>query len=155
MASKTVNLISEELLPYFGFRGHVHLIEGPSTDDFPASSPIDLIQTDQPFRLVYHWQTRGKLNHIMCGKWQLRLYLEKMGGDEFTLNPSIAIEEVNFVSRPENYSGTISVPANTVEPGVYRLVGSLRLLGQTGVPAPLGAFADLGLINFYEDGASS
>ncbi len=155
MASRKVELISEEFLPYFGFRGHVHLIEGPSTDDYPAGNPIDLIQTDQSFKLVFHWETKGKLNHIICGKWKLELLLEQMGKKEFYLDPSLAVETVHFVSKPTSYDGVIEIPPHTVEPGVYRIVATLRMVGQSGVPAPLAAFADLGLVDFYSDGPES
>ncbi|MFK7847336.1 MAG: hypothetical protein AB8G77_18720 [Rhodothermales bacterium] len=151
----TENLIKEEILPYFGFRGHVHLFEGPSTDDYPAAAPVDIIQTDQSFHVRFHWRTTGNLNYIMCGKWKCQIYLEKMGGDEFTLNPAHAIGTEEFVAQPKNYNCKIDVPALQVKPGVYRLVATLTLIGDTGVPAPVAAFADLGLIQFYSDGPAS
>ena len=40
----TENLIKEEILPYFGFRGHVHMYEGPSTENAPARPPATNIQ---------------------------------------------------------------------------------------------------------------
>ena len=151
----TENLIKEEILPYFGFRGHVHLFEGPSTDDYPAAAPAEIIQTDQSFHLRFHWRTSGNLNYIMCGKWKCRIFLEKMGGDEFTLNPAYALGEEDFVAKPNFYECRIDVPGNQVKPGVYRLVATLTLEGETGVPAPVAAFADMGLVQFYSDGPAS
>ncbi len=146
------NLIKEEILPYFGFHGHVHLYEGPSTDDYPEAPPVDIIQTDQSFHVRFHWRTKGNLNYIMCGKWVCRIYLEWMGGNEFTLDPSYAIAEEDFVACPSKYSCNINVPPHQVKPGVYRVVATLTLRGKKGVPAPVAAFADLGLVQFYEDG---
>ncbi len=148
----TENLIKEEILPYFGFRGNVHLYEGPSTDDFPAAPPVDIIQTDQSFHVLFRWNTKGNLNYIMCGKWKCRIFLELMGGKEFTLDPAYAIGETDFVASPSKYSCRINVPGGQVKAGVYRVVATLTLEGETGVPAPVAAFADLGLVQFYEDG---
>ena len=88
----------------------------------------------------------------MCGKWTCRLYLEKMGGSEFSLPISHAIGVEDFVAKPNYYSCAINVPPNVVPAGVYRVVATLTLKGETGVPAPLAAFADLGMVQFYDEG---
>ena len=148
----TENLIKEEILPYFGFRGQVHLYEGPSTANAPAIPPATNIQTDQSFHLRFNWKTQGNLNYIMCGEWTCRLYLERMGGGEFSLPVSHAIGVEEFVAKPNSYECKIDVPANVVPAGIYRVVATLTLKGDTGVPAPVAAFADLGLVQFYKEG---
>lgn len=88
----------------------------------------------------------------MAGTWHLQLFLEKMGGEEFTLNPAYAIDQINFVSRPHEYYRWAIIPAGQVPPGVYRAVASVTFKGPLGVPEPIAAFADIGLVQFYEEG---
>ena len=152
MSHITENLIKEEILPYFGFRGHVHLYEGPSTDDYPAAPPTNIIQTDQPFSVIFHWRTVGLLNYVMCGKWKCQILFERMGEQEFGLPQQYSVSTEKFKSKPHSYECRIDVPAGLVPAGVYRIVGLLTLEGPTGVPAPSAAFADLGLVQFYQDG---
>jgi len=151
----TENLVHEETLPLFGFRGHCHCFEGPSTQDFAAGAPTNIIQSDQPWSVVFHFSTQGLNNHIMAGKWQVQVLLEQMGGKEITLDPSFSQTEIDFISRPSSYSATLQIPQNKIPPGVYRVVGVLTFKGPLGVPGPIAAFADMGLVQFYKEGPST
>ena len=145
-----VNLVKEEILPFFGFSGNVELFEGPSTAGAPAAPPATNIQTDQPCFLRYKITTTGILNYVMAGTWEAQVYLEEMGGGEFTLPNSTNTEP--FVAQPQDYQFSVDIPANTVPAGVYRVVARLTMKGDTGVPAPIAAFADLGIVQFYKEG---
>jgi hypothetical protein len=155
--SITKNLIKEEILPWFGFYGHVHLYEGKSTDHAPSKTPpTNIIQTDQFWYVVFHWETEGGLNHIMCGDWVCRVVLEQMGKGEFGGDEDFIIDTVPFKSYPtkdkaDYYESKIQVAPHKVPAGVYRVVATLTLKGKKGVPAPVAAFADLGLVQFYQE----
>lgn len=147
-----VNLVKEDILPFFGFTGQVRMFEGPSTGNSPALPPASNIQTDQSCHLRFRWTTQGTLNYVMSGTWKVQVFLEKMGGGEFTLAPTHAVNTESFVAQPQSYVCDIDIPGNVIPAGVYRVVATLTLKGDTGVPAPLAAFADLGIVQFYKEG---
>jgi hypothetical protein len=139
----------EEVLDRFRMWGKVKLIEGHSTEEWPADRlETDLIQLDQPWSVCFKFQTQGDLCEIICGKWKLCLLFEKMGGGEFSYNPC---ETIEFAGGPKTYHAHIRVPKRQVPEGVYRIVATLRLYGPTGRPGPVAAFVDMGLVQFYED----
>lgn len=146
------NLTSEETITNFSLNGHCHFYEGASTETWSASSPANIIQTDQPWYVLYHFQTQGLLNHIMAGEWNFELFLEQMGGGEFDLNPSYAKDQMAFVSKPHLYTKWAVIPPKEVPAGVYKAVGSVTFKGPLGVPGPIAMFADIGLIQFYDEG---
>lgn len=143
---------SEETLTNFQFKGHCHFFEGRSTENFDDRSPTNIIQTDQPWCVLYHFEAKGLLNHLMCGKWRLELLLEKMGGQEFDLPESLRIHELDFASQPDDYVYVQEIPPKCVPAGVYRAVATVTFRGPKNVPGPIAAFADIGLVQFYEEG---
>lgn len=149
------NLLFEEMLPFFGIHGEVTLKEGPSTNDFVGGNPTRIIQSDQSWNVSLKLETSGLLNYVMAGKFQFRIFLEQMGQGEFALNNSYAIATENFVSMPHTYHTRMDIPRNEVPDGIYKLVVSLTFKGPSGVPAPIAAFADLGLIQFYKEGPTA
>lgn len=150
--SHTDNLVIEEVLPFFGLRGHCHFYEGSSTENWRTDSPTNIIQVDQPWYILYHFRTTGLLNHLMAGTWHFRLFMEQMGGGEFTLDPAYAIDQMNFVSKPNEYYKWAIVPPKNIPEGVYKAVASVTFKGPLGVPGPIAAFADIGLVQFYKEG---
>jgi len=140
----TFNLTTEELLPLFAWNGKCTVHEGPV-----GGPPTSTIRTNQPWHIHFEWEVTGGLNFIMAGKWKLRVYLEQMGGGEFTLpNPE---KEVNFVPSPHNYRDVILFSANVVPAGVYRLVTTITMVGLGGQPGPISGVGDGGLLHFYEE----
>lgn len=146
------NLISEESIPNFSCRGHCHFYEGASTENWRSAPTTNIIQTDQPWYVLYHFNTDGLLNHIMAGEWNLELFLEKMGGEEFDLNPAYAKDRIPFVSRPYEYYKWAVIPPKEVPAGVYKAVASVTFKGPLGVPGPIAMFADIGMVQFYDEG---
>ncbi len=146
------NLTYEEMLPHFEIRGSVYVFEGASTANWEASSPTTIIQTDQPWYVLYYFRTNGLMNHIMDGTWKFELFLEKMGQAEFSLPQQYRIKEIPFVSRPHTYLDFSIIPKDQVPTGVYKLVIASTFKGPAGVPGPIAAFADIGLIQFYHEG---
>lgn len=152
--SKRENLKFEETLPYFGIKGHVGLYEGRDTNDFwPNRANCHNIQTDQFWFVGFRFQTRGELNHLMAGNFCLTVYLEQMGKGEFCLENNVKV--VPFRSCPETYTEYLAFKPGDVEPGVYKVVATLTYKGPKGVPGPIAAFAELGMVQFYEEGPTN
>ncbi|MFQ5604162.1 MAG: hypothetical protein ACE5HS_12925 [bacterium] len=116
------------------------------------------IQLDQPWTVDFKWTDEGDFCPLISGNYTPRIYLEQMGKGEFDDSllpaPSKVKFEIGgsaFTGKNHDYSHTVSIPANTVtDPGVYRLVATLTFAGPTGKPAPIAAFADFGLVQFYK-----
>jgi hypothetical protein len=141
-----VSMSFEELLPAFALTGTCEVIEAGPT----GGTPTNIIRTDQAWSVKFDWATTGPLNFLLSGTWQLRVYLEQMGGGEFDLPPAIANATKPFVSAPNSYSHMITVPANIVPAGIYRLVAAVTIVGPTGMPGPIAGFGEAGLIQFFQ-----
>lgn len=149
MSNVTKNLSFEEILPWFGISGSVTLSEKGSTADFPAGSVARIIQTDQAVVIKFDWNTTGLLVPFLNGNWKASVFLEKMGGGEFSLPNNIATTP--FVgSNPHTYGLEVHIPAGAMPTGVYKVVGSLNFTAPDGTPGPIAAFAELGMIQVYE-----
>ncbi len=145
------NLTFEEMVPYFEIKGDVRVYEGVSTNDFPANTrQTNVIQTDQAWYIRFHWDTKGLLNYLLAGTFKLKLYLEEMGGGEFSL-PKNQVD-VKFVSKPNHYVAYMSFRPGDVPAGVYKAVAAMTYEGPTGVPGPVAAFAEIGMLQFYAEG---
>ena len=131
-------------------KGKFALIEG--TEDstgFPGDPSVaEVIQTDQSATVKIKWNVTGTLTTFLSGSWKGEVFLEKMGGGEYTgVTPSTTII---YEPSATSYNMKVVVPANSVEEGIYRVVVCLSLEGPTGTPGPVAAFGDLGLVKFYE-----
>ncbi len=151
-------MVHEEILPYFGVNCHFDIEElsrpaplpsGPIPS--PGWAPTAIIQTSQSWRVTFDWETVGTLNNYMSGEWELKIYLEKMGGGEYSLPGNTSI--VPFVSAPHHYMNqSITIPANTVPAGVYKVVTAITMKGPSGVPGPIALFGEVPMVQFYDAG---
>lgn len=149
MTNVANNLRFEEILPWFGITGDVTLKEGNSTADFPAGSVARIIQSDQPVSITFDWRTSGLLVPFLSGNWKGSIFLEKMGGGEYTLPNNVATTP--FIgSNPHSYHLSVNIPAGTLPTGVYKVVASLNFSAPNGTPGPIAAFTELGMIQVYE-----
>jgi hypothetical protein len=146
-----MNVSFEELLPFFGVSGSCNLIEGTP----PGAAPSNIIRTNQSWSVKFDWTTSGPLNYLMNGKWIMKVYLEKMGAGEVDLPASLSSKTAAFVSAPNSYSNTITVPAGNVPEGLYKIAVSLTMVGPTGTPGPIAGFAEGELVQFYDGGPIS
>lgn len=138
------NMTCEELLPWFGIKGKCDVYE------VPTMNPTSIIRTDQDWGVKFNWKTDGGLNHLLAGRFQLQVLLEKMGPGE---GPAIPAKQIQFQSHPHEYNETISVPAGLVQSGAYKLVATLTMRGPGGVPGPIAGIAEGPVIQFYDVGA--
>lgn len=133
----------EELLPYFSLTGGLSIYEITP----PGAPPTTIIRTDQRWKVQFDWETFGRLNCVLCGSWELRVYLEEMGRGEFHLENATAT--VPFVSSPHSYSREIEFAANSVPVGLYKLTATIIQQGPGG-PGPIVGFAEGPLVQFYK-----
>jgi hypothetical protein len=98
----------------------------------------------------FQWQTQGALNYLMSGRWELVVYLEQMGGSEFTLPNGTRYQA--FVSAPNLYSHDASFPAGVVPEGAYRIVTTVTLMGPGGFRGPVAGVGDGPVVHFYKTG---
>jgi hypothetical protein len=152
----------EELLPFFsvtgpfpvpaGGDGMCLVSEGPAPSPFahPFPAPATHIRTDQDWSVGFAWETLGGLNFLMCGKWELTVYLEEMGPGEFTLPRNT--DTIPFVSAPTPYGFAFDFPAGTVPEGAYRIVTTVDMIGPTGFQGPISAVGEGPILRFYEVG---
>lgn len=146
-------LIFEELIPgnFAVNDGYAQLYEGPSTGGFPGGNPTNIIQTDQSWRVHFHWTNLGLLVPFMAGEWELEIYLEKMGPGEFGFPGTLGKTTVPFVAvNPHTYHVDIHIPPSTVPEGLYKLTACVQLKSPAGIPGPVVAFAELGAVKFYQ-----
>ena len=144
----------EEILNhFFVVQAQCTLFEGPAPAPFPDNTPDPLsnIRLDQAWGVTFEWRTLGALNFLMAGDWELTVYLERMGGGEFTL-PNNS-QSVAFVSAPNTYAEVIDFPAGAVvDEGAYRVVTTVNLRGPTGFQGPIAAVGEGPIANFYAVG---
>ena len=130
--------------------GNAHLHEGPSTSGLPSAPPVNIIQTDQALRIHFVWRQNAPIARIIDGVWKYRVYFEKMGAGEVPSDfPSSSTPFIQAVNA--SYSQVITVPANTLKPGVYKLVATLMLCGKGGAPTPIAGYDELGILEVYND----
>jgi hypothetical protein len=141
----------EEMLPFFNITGSAAIKEGPPPPpNWGMTDGLRNCRTDQSWTMRVNWETGGLLNHLIAGKWYLRVFLEEMGEGEFKLmdNPV----EVNFESEPHSYSQDITFSAGTVPAGIYKPTLSLTMRGPLGIAGPIAAVAEGPVIQFYDVG---
>ena len=107
--------------------------------------------------MQFDWETSGMLNYIMAGTWHLQVFMEKMGGEEFSFPSGIGKQDAAFVSQPYHYQASdphhqINIPAGVVPTGVYRLVVTMTMTGPSGYQAPIALFGEGPLVQLYDVG---
>lgn len=144
----------EELAPFFSVSDHsCTLLEAPAPPPFPdwTPTPINNIRLDQAWAVSFNWRTHGALNYLVAGTWELAVYLEEMGGGEFSLPGNMTT--IPFVSQPHAYSHTFAfAPGAVVREGAYRLVTTVDMSGPTGFQGPISAVGEGPIVKFYEVG---
>ncbi len=125
--------------------------DNESDDDWAgaAANPSNsIIQTDQEITFNFKWGCAGILVQSLCGNWNVQVYLEKMGSDEYDL-PN-AVVHIPFVPvSGHSYDVNIVVRPNVIPSGLYRAVAAITLVSEHGKPLPVAGFADFGLLQFY------
>lgn len=92
---------------------------GPEDDDSPASKTV---HANQSFAIDVYWRLRGILVPAFCGFWNIRIYFESMGPDDYDfeiVQPDGC--EIKYYCPDAGqdrytriYHARFNVPANTV-----------------------------------------
>lgn len=144
----------EETIPWFNVSGDVILSEGGSSAGFGApSSPNPtnrVIQRDQPTTIRFQWDQTGLLAPFLNGHWHCRLFFEQMGGGEYSLPGAYADNVTPYVAvNGHTYNVDVTIPANTIPEGLYTVVCALVFHSPTGIPGPIAAYSEFGLVQYY------
>ena len=133
----------------YAISGDIHMHEGPRP---PQNWPVvnNIVQCNQELTVHFRWDVRtsyGEAFNPQC-KFLCRVYLEQMGPGEGPDNfegtcPIICQDN-------QHYNYYINIHAGDVPAGAYRMVCTLTMLNPSNNPLPVAAFADLGIIQFYE-----
>jgi hypothetical protein len=114
----------------------------------PAPSNRQL-QTDQPLHVHLRFNVSGMLASVLPGQWKAELFFEQYGGRE--ANPGQYENSVPAVLAISNdYNIVVSVPANELDPGVYKMAVAATFYSVTGLPLPISGFEEIGPIRVYE-----
>ena len=143
-------------------------ISAPTVREVGGPITQMVIRKDQDWQIDVNWEVHGTLitppsssSFPFSGEWIVRAFLESIGpGTEYELplggagaRISVATftEPVpNPVPNERDYTTTISVAANTVEPGVYKMAVAVTHETSPGHPGPIAGFFEGGMLQIYE-----
>ena len=143
LATAILNFEGTIPAPMLNVTGHIHYTEGPN--GIPLN--LNAVQTDQSVEIVYHWNQSGWLLPLLGScQCHFEVFLERMG--EFEFGP-IAPKVIPFSNTSGSFVTNVTIPANTVPPGLYRITARFMLTATGGSASPCVGFADLGFANWY------
>ncbi|MDP3009114.1 MAG: hypothetical protein Q8N30_08600 [Methylococcales bacterium] len=146
------DIIKEEMLPYFGFKGTVEVSESDPVNGIP-----NIIRTTDAWFVEYQLTAKGWLNYFLNPSvtWDFEILLEKRGKGEFELPDTLRIHHEAFKpavfpgSTEVSFTKRIDIPAGSVEAGTYAVLAEVKM-SLNGHPLPLAGYADLGIFQFFE-----
>ncbi len=108
-------------------------------------------QTDQELHVHIQWTVEGLLAQLLPNTcdWITRVYLEQYGQGE-AIPGEYKTTTAHVQAFNNAYDVTVSIPANALDPGLYRLAVSITFEGPGGEPLPPAGFAEIGNLNVYE-----
>lgn len=147
MTSPAILSFENTFMPsQFVASGVITTTEGPGGD----ALNLNAVRTDQTVTLTYDWTQSGNLVPLLnpASKWQFEIFLEAMGLSEFG---PIAPQTIYYACTAGPHTISVTIAANTVPDGVYRVTARLMLLTPPALTAScIVAFADLGFANWYK-----
>lgn len=92
----------------------------PEDDDTPASKTVNAHQT---FAIDVYWRLRGPLVAAFCGRWDITIYFESMGPDEYDFEITtpdnclipFGCAESGQDRNTRTYHARYTIPADTVK----------------------------------------
>lgn len=141
--------------------GNAWTDEGTDTNPLFVSPviPVDtqtnrIITSDQPLFIRSEFTCTGLLNLFLDpgDNWTCSVYVEQMGGGEYSGGPFDRIVPCVGGKMSDTYNPsdtTVTIPAGSLTPGVYRLVFTLRLTANS-MAIPFGGFKDCGLVHVIQ-----
>ncbi len=128
----------------FRIEGDAVIFDGET----PFKGNYHILKTDQEYWVRFKWTQEGDMCYAMAGNWKVNLFFEEMGYKEEVFQPETTVK---FVDEPGfTYDVRLRVDARTLGAGIYRVVGRILFENPEGIPMPIAAFGDLGMIEVYE-----
>jgi hypothetical protein len=138
-------------------------IVAATVSEIGGVSPTSIIRTDQAWDVTVDWNLEGSLLGTsffnFLGEWVVSLFLESMGPTtEYALpttGTGVRVSVGTFTLPDPNddthrdYTATIPVSADTVDPGVYKMVVAITYESSPGTPGPIAGFHEGGMFQFY------
>jgi len=101
-------------------------------DPTENNEPTLLLEPDDPFLVKVDWQLSGAALCSLGGTWQVSLYIDDIDGVGPTHGQLGSTIPVPVIGCQSNYTVTFSLPANSVQDGVYQLVVTINHSPQGG-----------------------
>jgi hypothetical protein len=136
-------------------------ISAPAVTEVGGVTPNNIIRTDQDWQIKIDWSLQGSLLGTpffsFRGEWVVRVYLESMGpSNEYEIpiggsgaHVSVATFTPDGPSK-RDYTTTINIAPNAVDPGIYKMVVAVTYESSPGVPGPIAGFHEGGMLQLYE-----
>lgn len=120
---------------------NVTLAESPSTDGFPAATPVHILQADQDLEVNVSWTQHGWLTNLLCrtSSYKIQVLIEQIGMGEV---PDVPAWTEDFVPG-DGTAYSVTIPISDLEVGVYKMVVTLMFCGPNGTPTPIAAFHEM------------
>ncbi len=127
-------------------------------DVFPAPGPFhptpsnQIAQTDQTIHVHTQWTVSGGLAPLIDGTWKVDVYVEKYGTAEApgTGVFSAIVKNLPFAGFSKTFNRTVSIPAGSLDAGLYKVALAITFVGPAGQPLPVAGFAEMGMIQYYD-----
>lgn len=121
----------------------------------PGELPTRIFDINDLVEVKVDWTLTGSLARMICGTWQVDLYLESIGkGEEFEIE-GCTVDLSS--SNNGQYTCTIPIRAGTIQPAAgetdiaYKMVVSVTYKDRGGRPGPIAGFVELPMVQFYLD----
>ena len=105
-------------------------------DPTENNEPTLLLEEDDPYAVKVDWQVTGAGVCSLGGTWQVALYIDDIDGVGPTSGQVGTTVYIPVIGCQQNYTTTISRPANSVQAGLYQFVVSINHSPQGATPPP-------------------
>jgi len=104
--------------------------------------PTIIVRTTDTWFVRIEWQIDGIIADALAGTWQVRAFLESIGQG---FEGQVGAQNINLnvdPTTPRNYATTLTIPANTVPAGTYKLVTTINYLTPANQPGFMAGYEE-------------
>ena len=105
-------------------------------DPTENNEPTLLLEEDDPYAVKVDWQVTGAGVCSLGGTWQVALYIDDIDGVGPTNGQVGTTVYIPVIGCQQNYTTTISRPANSVQAGLYQFVVAINHSPQGATTPP-------------------
>ena len=123
----------------------------------PGSNPANVIHVTDAWKVHVTWSVTGSLAPLVpaTGKWRVRVYSESIGPglDQVVASKDYDVsQEPLDVTNTRSYDENLSIPANTLAKGLYKIV-TVITIDDNAMPVPnpiaIAAFGEGPFMQFF------